>query len=69
MVVKHSIPVKVSRELLEQDRKDEAMIRRWLMNATPCNQYVRRCLEAGQHVPTCRCILDRGHLGPCTSDK
>jgi len=28
-----------------------------------CNQPISRCVDAGQHVPVCRCALDAGHTG------
>lgn len=34
---------------------------------TLCARPITRCLEAGQHVPVCRCVLPSLHYGPCTS--
>jgi hypothetical protein len=30
---------------------------------TVCREPVARCVEAGEHVPVCRCILEAGHAG------
>lgn len=35
--------------------------------ASRCGCTIPRCVEAGEHVPFCRCVLPTGHEGPHAS--